>query len=226
MPPNLLIAALLIAVAFFFGLGLYFDRKRRQKWEEVAGRNGFLFQASSPPPQYPFNLLSRGRMRRNRNVVSWDAGGYRISLSDYSYTVSSGRSSHTYRQTICLLEDIRVMIPPFSLRHERGILDAIGSSLGMQDIDFPEDQVFSKMFVLKGNETGARECFHSDVRSFLAGAKGRFSTIEGRQNALLVNFGRRIDPERYGEYAGFGMELFTRFRAICTSTWNSSISGV
>lgn len=219
MQQGLLLIAIVVIALLAIGLGIYSESRRKRKWIEVAARNGFAYTASGPPPAHPFDLLSRGHARRNRNIVSWDAGGYRISLSDYAYTTGSGRSSHTHRQTICLLEDPQVMIPPFSLRREHGILDSVASSLGMQDIDFPGDDVFSKAFVVKGNETGVLECFDSDVRSFLFGARSSFSTIEGRQSALLVNFGRRIDPERYGESAGFGMELFTRFRTVCSRTW-------
>jgi hypothetical protein len=219
MSPGLLLFLAIIAAFLLFGISMYLDRKRMLKWEEVAARNGFSFLASGPPPSHPFDLVSRGHSRRNRNIVSWDAGGYRLTLSDYSYTTGSGRSRQTHRQTICVLEDEKVSIPPFSLRREHGIFDALGSSLGMQDIDIPGDQPFSRAFVVKGNETGVLGCFDSDVRSFLLGARGTFSTVEGRNGAMLVNFGRRIDPERYGEYAGFGMELFTRFRAVCARTW-------
>jgi hypothetical protein len=223
--PVVFLVMLVLVVVGLIALGSVFERRRRSKWEAVASRNGFQFLPSGPPPPYPFHLLSKGYARKNRNIMSWDGGGYRITLSDYSYTISTGRSSTTYRQTICLLEDPKVIIPPFSLRREHGILDKIGSSLGMQDIDFPEDETFSKSFVLKGNETGVRECFGADLRVFLVGAKGMFSTLEGRENAVLVNFGRRIDPEKYGEYAGLGMELFARFRAACASSWNVPFGG-
>ncbi|NLP05922.1 hypothetical protein GX411_08230 [Candidatus Fermentibacteria bacterium] len=210
LPP----AAIVLAIAGSVILSIRAERRRSSAWEAVALRNGYRFDRILPPDDLPFDLFGRGHSRRNRNAVSWTEGSCSLRLSDYQYTVhrSTGRgsNSHTYKQTICLLRDPGMALPAFLVRKEKAVLDWIGQKLGMKDIDFPEDEAFSKAFVLKGDESLLRSVFDSETRALLLSMKDCFSTLEGAGDALLLNCGRRIPPEGYGLPAGAAVQLHAR----------------
>lgn len=212
MTPFLILLVIVALAGAAIAFSIHQEKKRAAKWQDIALRAGYSYEADAGLPIYGFNLFNRGRSKKNRNAVSREYDGCRITLSDYSYTVSQGRSSHTYRQTVAILVDSVLVLPRFILRPEHGILDAIGSSLGMQDIDFPEDERFSKAFVLKGDAGEVYRVFDSSVREAILAAKGSFATMEGVGPALMVNFGRRIDPEAHAGFEAAAVGIFARFR--------------
>lgn len=207
----LLPVAIVLVIALALILSFMAERRRTAAWEAVAQRNGYGFDKVLPADDLPFELFGRGHSRRNRNVLSWTEGSCSVRLSDYQYTVhrSTGRgsSSHTYKQTVCLLRDPGMTLPAFLVRRERAVLDWIGQKLGVKDVDFPEDQAFSKTFVLKGDESLLRGIFDSETRSLLLSIKDGFSTLEGAGDALLLNCGRRIPPEEYGLPVGAALQI-------------------
>lgn len=203
--------SVVLAIAGYAVVRVMAERRRSSAWEAVADRNGYRFDGVLPADDLPFELFGRGHSRRNRNAVSWTEGSCSLRLSDYQYTVhrstGKGSSSHTYRQTICLLRDPGMNLPAFLVRREKAVLDWIGQKLGMKDIDFPEDEAFSRMFVLKGDETLLRSVFDSETRELLLSMKDCFATLEGSGDALMLNCGRRISPEEYGLPVGAAIQL-------------------
>ncbi|MBN1434185.1 hypothetical protein JW921_05450 [Candidatus Fermentibacterales bacterium] len=202
----LLAAVTLAIVAGIIALAVLSQKRRTKRWREVAERNGFEFapvddQAISG---LPFDLFKRGHSRRNRNSMKWYSGPLRMQLSEYQYTISTGRSSTTVRQAVLLVLDESLGIAPFSLRREMGVLDWLGEKLGAQDIDFPEDEEFSKSFVLKGEEHATRSRFGADLRAYLIQNRRSFSTLEGAGSALLLARGRTLKAESYHEFVELG----------------------
>src|SRR4029077_13545783 len=64
---------------------------------------------------------------------------------DYIYTVSSGKSSHTYRQTVYFRYSKELALPHFVMVPEKWY-HRIGTYFGMQDIDFVQYPTFSKNY--------------------------------------------------------------------------------
>lgn len=85
-------------------------------------------------------------------------------LFDYDYTVSTGKSSATYSQTVRFFDSKNLGIPQFKLKPE-GFLSMISEWFGNRDIDFMSDADFSEMFHLSGEyESVIRTYFDEEVR--------------------------------------------------------------
>ena len=81
------------------------------------------------------------------------------------------------------------------LARPEGALDAIGSALGFQDIDFDHHPTFSSNFVLQGDESLIREAFNDQILDFFAQNKGLYS--EGFGSTLIMcRKNRRINPDQ------------------------------
>ena len=173
----------------------------------------------SEDPQYfvestpPFKLFGRGRRRKARNLLSGSQAGVDVTLADYQYTDSSGKNSHTHRQTICLLRARGVRLPPCFLRREVAFIDAIGEKLGGQDIDFPEDPDFSKAFVLQGADPEAtRRLFGGALRTHLLRFAGTRIELEAGGDALVLHRGVRVKPDELRELLQQATETFRLLR--------------
>lgn len=70
---------------------------------------------------------------------------------DYSYVISTGKSSITYKQTVLFIDDKRCSIPQFLVR-PTSLWDRVLSFLGFHDIPFPSNPKFSDMYYVKGTE--------------------------------------------------------------------------
>src|SRR5262249_40726520 len=117
-----------VAVA---GVGLWIfasrqAKKRTEALEVVAAGIGFRFDGNdqSCTIQVRTALFNRGSGRKFRNIMNGVSGGFQTSLFDYSYTISSGKSSSTYTQTVAaFVQD--VSLPLFEMRPE-GLMDRVG----------------------------------------------------------------------------------------------------
>ena len=75
------------------------------------------------------------------------------------------------------------------------LFDALGQSLGGQDIDFEDDKAFSDAFVLQGdNETAVRDLFDTQVRQWFVAQAARSFFFETRGDTLLFHTGNRRPP--------------------------------
>lgn len=106
------------------------------------------------------------------------------SLFDYEFTVSTGKSSHTYRQTVYFRYSKALALPHFLMVPEKWY-HRIGTAFGMQDIDFIEYPIFSKNYLLRGkDEDYIRYHFqHPDMMRFFDNQK--FYSMEG-VNYLMI----------------------------------------
>ncbi len=138
-------------------------RKAKQRAEDlrsVASSLGLSYVGddSSRAVEVSTALFRRGSSRRFRNVMNGAYAGFQVSVFDYSYTVSSGKNSSTFTQTVAaFVQDLR--LPLFELRPQ-GFLDRIAEAFVHKDINFESHPVFSKRFVLKGeDEASIRSLF-------------------------------------------------------------------
>ncbi len=100
-----------------------------------------------------FKLFNVGGRKKITNLLTKDLGllNERINIFDYQYTVSSGKSSYTYRQTVFFMQSKKLAMPEILMKPET-FFHKLGQWFGMQDINFEEFPVFSKNYLLQGED--------------------------------------------------------------------------
>lgn len=99
-----------------------------------------------------FKLFKKGSRKKICPLIIIDEGNLEYTcVFDYSYAISSGKSSHTYRQTVYFRYSKLLALPHFIMVPEKWY-HRIGTYFGMQDLDFVEYPVFSQNYLLKGND--------------------------------------------------------------------------
>ena len=72
-------------------------------------------------------------------------------LFDYAYTISTGKSSSTFNQTVYFRYSKMLALPHFMMVPEKW-WHRVGTYFGMQDIDFIEYPEFSHNYLLRGTD--------------------------------------------------------------------------
>lgn len=193
---ELLFVGVVIVVAIaLFALHAHQEKQRRLDWATIAPTLGLRYHGEVPLPDfYPaFKVFSVGRSRSARNVLRGESGRIRVLLGDYQYTTGSGKNSTTHRHTVCILEREGLDLPRCYMRPQN-LFDALGKLFGGQDIDFEDDPVFSKAFVLQGTNVAAiRRRFDRPSRAWLAAHSRTLQRFEA-QGSTIVFLGPRMEP--------------------------------
>jgi hypothetical protein len=214
--PVLFFVGIVVVILVAWCIASVAEKKRRAALAGKALEMGLLYSETAPhflEGAPPFKLFQRGRARKARNLLSGSSSGFGVAIADYQYTVSSGKSSQTHRQTVCLLQADGVRLPHCFLRREVPFFDAIGQKLGGQDIDYPEDAAFSKAFVLQGEDPEAtRRAFDAGVRTHLMRFAGTGIELEARGDTLLLHRGAVVKPEELRDLLQQAIETFTILR--------------
>lgn len=209
--------AMMVGFLVLVGLGIWLfvkhEKKRTAQWEQIAQRIGADFEVyDTSQSDFKFKLFEKGEKKKMKNHLRWESDGIVVHLSDYQYVTysysSRGRTATTHRQTICVIEKSNLDFPATFLRKSVTLIDWVGGKIGFQDIDFPEDEEFSKSFILKGDEVRTRNMFSQDTRMTFCNNKDKFKTFESAGNAILINFGKRKPPENYNELVSFAMSVY------------------
>lgn len=128
-----------------------------------------------------FELFRRGHGRKLRHLVTTPPGDPRAVLFEYRYTISSGNSTTTYRQTVYYATGDALRLPSFSLRPEN-FFHRVGTIFGYQDINFEQRPGFSRMFLLRGDDEAAvRALFTDPVAEFFERNPGVCAAGMGRE---------------------------------------------
>ncbi len=132
-----------------------------------------------------FHLFKKGGAKKITPMVMHKKDDLEFSsLFDYSYTVSTGKSSATFRQTVYFRYSKSLALPHFIMVPEKWY-HRLGSYFGMQDIDFVEYPAFSQNYLLQGgDEDYIRYHFnHPDMIRFFD--QQGFYSLEG-MNYLMI----------------------------------------
>jgi len=98
---------------------------------------------------------------------------------EYAYTVSSGKSSQTYKFRVMCWEAGDKQLPLFAISPE-GFWKRLGQKLGRQDIDFDDDPTFSEAYELRGpDEAAIRGAFTPRIRGVLGATPGQHAASSG-----------------------------------------------
>lgn len=99
-----------------------------------------------------FKLCKLGMRKRIIPLIFHESDDLEnTSLFDYEYTVSNGKTSITYRQTVYFRYSKALALPHFLMVPEKWY-HRIGTFFGMQDIDFVEYPAFSQHYLLQGKD--------------------------------------------------------------------------
>jgi hypothetical protein len=203
-----LIGIFVVAAVF---IGYVQERKRTEQWQQIAQQLGlpFLGEREDLLPRFgSMRIFQRGSDRGIRNVVAGEMGPVRVTLGDFRYTTGSGKNRRTHQFTVCIVENDALRVPACYLRPERRLLDALGSLFGGQDIDFEEDDEFSRSFVLQGeSEADVRALFTAEVRAWFCANPLANLQFEARDNALALHLARRMPPDEVVQLLQHALEI-------------------
>ena len=160
--------------------------RHRKGFAALAKELGFSYEPESPELLEQFKDFRLFLPNRDRtlqlayNVVKGKTKSATVFLFDYSYAIRGSRFQHDF--TICALRSPDLRLPYFYLRHKwltemvnpfsakKGVTpesDPSSAESAGSEIDFPEDEQFTKTFVLQGKEGVVRPLFDVDLRQHL-----------------------------------------------------------
>ncbi len=155
-----------------------------------------------------FRLFSRGHHRQITNMLYRRDGMLQLDVRifDYRYTISTGKSSHTFKQTVFYVQSKKLGLPQFLMKPER-FFHKIGAWLGLEDIDFERYPRFSSQYLLKGDdEDYIRASFNEEVLQFFTIEKDW--TMEGVNYYLvLYRKNRLLLPSQIVDFYRKGMQV-------------------
>lgn len=196
------VMAMVMAVGVFltvFSVKRRRDAQRKRAMEAVAGDLNTSYAEKDPyglaKQLQNFDLLKPRRTGRITNVMRSTVGETEVYLFDYSYVISTGKSSRRISQTVFFANDKKWYLPNFRLKPERW-WHKLFSGLGLQsDIDFAESPEFSDKFWLKSEfESLVREKFTPELQQFMLEKPP--VNLEG-ENYYLIAYkrGKLLRPE-------------------------------
>ncbi len=114
-------------------------------------------------------VFQKGRRQKISNVMSKaEDSNRREWIFDFQYETGAGNNRHRVRQTVFGCRQRNWSIPGFTL-YKEGFFSRLFDGA---DIDFEQDEEFSRQYLLKGkDETAIRRLFTPSVRSFLTGRR-------------------------------------------------------
>lgn len=194
----------------------FFDRFKSRRPEDIrlAGQKiGFQYQEHGDKGLVrqlsDFKLFKIGGRKRAKNLLTKNdlSEDLKINLFDYHYTVSTGQSSHTYRQTVLFLQSKNLGLPQFYLKPEH-LFNRIGAWFGIKDINFDYDPEFSRLYYLKGpDEELIRQTFSDQVLQFFR--KEKNLNVEGLNYFLIMYTHKKLlSPDQIKAFFTRGMEMY------------------
>jgi hypothetical protein len=215
MYPIVLISAIAALVAGIIVISYWVEKKRTEKLRLVAEEIGLTFYPKGDSNTFKslsgFHLFSQGHSKKLKNLMLGEANDIEVKIFDYQYTTGSGRSSHTWNQTIVCFYSPELELPGFALRPET-FFDRIGSLFGYQDIDFDTHPLFSKSYLLRGkNEQAIRNLFQESVLSYYEDHSG-LSTEGGGNYLIFYRASKKVKPENIRSLLEEGFEVLGLFK--------------
>lgn len=194
-----------------------FKSNRPGHLEAVAHELGFQFQAKDEFGLFnmvrDFQITKMGTSRKAKNIfVSKDeTSGVQKYVFDYLYTVSKGKSSVTYKQSIYFAYSKSLGLPQFVLKPQ-SLLHRIGHLVGKRDIDYIDYPTFSKNYYLVGEDWDLiRHTFSDQILRFFDDRQGW--SVEGLNYFLIFYRKHKMyKPHELRHFVHLGDEIFDLFK--------------
>ena len=128
-----------------------------------------------------FQLFRLGMARKVRFILEGCTNQDEpLRVFEYNYTISTGKSSHTYIQHVYSVNLFKP-IPSFVIKPQN-FFHEIGKWFGMQDIEFNAYTEFNKNYLVKSKEEQAfRSFFNDQILGFLSYETGWMIECNGDQ---------------------------------------------
>jgi hypothetical protein len=206
------------SVAVFIGVYIgmrYLNRQRTQALNALAASLSFTFSekgdGSLTAQLSVFHLFSQGYARRIANVFTGKFNLVPVTVMDYKYTTGGGKDSHTWQQTVLVMDCEKLQLPRFIL-HPENIFDKIGSVFGRKDINFDTAPVFSKRYFLRGdNEAAVRALFNTAVLGYFEQHPGLSMECDGVR-LIFYRTSKRVPPDKFQTFLQEGYDAFSLFK--------------
>lgn len=199
--PVLAIGGLVLLVGGIGYLVWLMDKKRTEAMTAWAQAHGFVFEG--PQPQLVqelshFKLFNQGRSRTVKNLMRGSKEIGTVRVCDYQFTTGSGKHQTVHHQTVCIVNTPGRGAPHFFLRKQNRFFDALGKMFGGQDINFDDDETFSKAFVLQtgDDEQQLRHFMAPRLREGLIRMADKSPVMEVSGDVMVFHFGKRLKPEQ------------------------------
>lgn len=174
------------------------EKKRIKALEDIAMQLGFSFNKNMDPEIIlgNFKIFNKGRSRKSSNLMQGTRSGIKWTIFEYQFRTGGGRNSSTEKQTVAMVKLKNANLPHFYLS-QKNIFHKIGSKFGYQDINFENNPLFSKNYLLRGeDEPAIRKMFNSNILTYLE-QKLTKATIEAEGNQLIYyTRKKRIKPDQ------------------------------
>jgi hypothetical protein len=141
-----------------------------------------------------FKLFKTGGHKKISPIITTENADLEFTcMFDYAYTVSTGKTTVSYQQTVYFRYSKVLALPHFMMVPEKWY-HRIGTYFGMQDIDFVEYPTFSQNYLLQGkDEDYIRYHFnHPEMIRFFD--QQGFYSMEGMNYLMILYVNNRILP--------------------------------
>jgi len=205
--PWLFIAAVLVFVVPASVYMYTLQQRRSKAYVAFAAANGYQYVFKRPGQEAAYvNVLpmfNQGHSRTWQHELSGAFNGLAFTAFEYVYIIGYGKNQTVHRQAMIKWESAGASLPQFTLGPE-GFFARIGQALGWPDIDFSDDEAFSRSYVLKGSDEAAvRALFTPELRAQLSSEPGQH--VAGMGKILLWwRNGSLPGPESFGAFLTAG----------------------
>ena len=185
---------------------------RQQQFERLAYQ---LDMEYSPKDEWglktllkDFKLFRRGGRKRIKNLLHPQSELHQLDtrIFDYQFTISTGNSSRTFKQTVFFVESKSLGLPQFWMKPE-SFFHKVGAFLGFEDIDFEEYPKFSENYYLKGeDEEYIRSTLNDEFLKFFSVEKKWY--LEGLNYYMIFyRFNDLLPPHEVKNLHEKGLQL-------------------
>lgn len=156
-------------------------------------------------------LFRFGSGRKVENMISninYESDSF---LFDYTYQISTGKSTHIYDQTVLFFDSKSLSLPDFHLKPEN-FFDMLKEWFGFHDIDFISHLQFSKQYRLTGEyESVIRYYFNQQMLDLLTDYKS-FWMEASNYYLIIYKHQELIRPDQLKVFYNFGQMVFELFK--------------
>jgi|ERR1700674_1114965 len=128
-----------------------------------------------------------------------------IQVFEYYYCIGPDATGTHFQQTVLRVQSPLLNLPEFVV-HPESFLYEYGKALGLQDINFPNDQEFTRLFTVQGTDEGAtRAVFTPAVIRFFREHPGLI--LEGDGDRLLFyRSAKTLNPDEIAVFFDEGKQ--------------------
>jgi len=207
--------AIASVVGIVIAIVIRVDRQRTQEIQSLSDKLNFAFTEDAGPAltatTQQFDLFSRGRDRKLRNIIQGRVKHLTVTVADYSYATGSRRNRNMHIQTVAIVQSNSSYFPKFVLT-PKNTFHTIGGLFGLQDINFDAYPTFSNNYCLQAvDESALRDKFTS-AGLLLLDAEEKIS-LEGNQQALLYyQNDKTLKPQQWRTFINSACHLHQQFQ--------------